>query len=119
MVVHGGGTEEPNSYIVRELYFVDISAVVADVCTIVNVPVCIHESHALDPREGSFRVLRISLVVGVSSKPGRDVEKCSVGNGVLVIVSDQIWVDLPSQAIHTSAPIHNTPPRTQLTLHHT
>lgn len=97
VVVHIRCAEEPNAHVVGELNLVDICAVRLDVCTIIDVIICVHESDVLNPGPDTFYVLSVGVVVCVSCKSSAYVEKAAVGDGVLVIVSSEIWVYLPSQ----------------------
>ncbi len=98
IVVHISSTQQPNSHVVRELDLVDVRAVVLNMGSIVDVVISIHQTHVLNPIPGLLRMLGIGGIVRVSRKSGTDVEEAAVRNGVLVIVSSQVWVYLPPKS---------------------
>ena len=99
VVVHIRCSEQVNTHVVGELDLVDIRAVRLDVGSIINVVVCVHQSNILYPIPNSFRVLGVGIVIGVSGKSSTEIEEAAVRDRVLVIVSGEIWVYLPSQAV--------------------
>jgi hypothetical protein len=64
--------------------------------SVVDIVAVVHQADGLDPRPGLLGMLRIRVVTGVSRQSRAQVEEASVGDGVLVIVTRQVRVDLPS-----------------------
>lgn len=69
-----------------------------DVATIVDMIISIHVTHIPDPIPSRLGMFVVRVVVSVSSKSSGDIEEAAIGDGVLVIVASEIWVDLPPQS---------------------
>ena len=70
-------------------------------CTIVNVVARIHQSNAGNPVPGRLRVLSICIIVCISRKSGTEIEETAVRNGVLVIVTGKVGIDLPAKSTNS------------------
>lgn len=77
---------------------VDICAIRLDVGTIVDVVVRVHQANVRDPIPGFLCPVGISSIVRISSKTGTEVEKATVRDGVLVIISGKVLVHLPPES---------------------
>jgi hypothetical protein len=98
IVVHVCCAEREDCHVVRELDLVDIGAIRSNVSTIINIPLGIHQSNSLDPIPGLLGVLSIGIIVRVFGQSSADIEEASVRNRVLVVVSGEIWIHLPSKS---------------------
>jgi hypothetical protein len=74
---------------------IDIGAVGLDVCSVIDVIILVHQTDSRNPVPDYLCVLSICVVVGVASESSTKIEEASVCNGVLVVVSGEIWVNLP------------------------
>lgn len=99
MIIHGCSTQEPHSHIVRELDLVDIRAISLDMGTVVDLVIGVYQPYAGCPIPNLLGVVSVGVIVGVSGKPGAEVEEASIRNGVLVVVTTEVRVHLPPQSI--------------------
>ena len=99
VVVHVRCSEGEDCHVVRELDLVDIRAIRPNMSTIIDIPICIHQSNSLDPIPGFFGVLSVGGIVGVLGQSGTDIEEAAVRNRVLVIITGEIWIHLPSKSV--------------------
>jgi hypothetical protein len=72
-----------------------VGAVGLYVRSVIDVIILIHQTDCCNPIPDYLCVLSIRVVVGVSSESSTKVEEASVRNGVLIVVSGKIWVNLP------------------------
>ena len=96
VIIHVCGSKNVNAGFVRELNVIDICAVGFDVGPVVNVVVGIHQTNVFDPTESLLGKLGVGSIVCISGKPSSQIEEATIGNRVLVIVSSEVWVHLPS-----------------------
>lgn len=80
VVIHVSGTEQKDAVVVGELSFVYVGAVSADMSTIVDVVVSIHEANASNPVPSLLGPVGVGLIVGVASQPCTEVEEAAVRN---------------------------------------
>jgi hypothetical protein len=66
--------------------------------TIVDVVVRVHQANVRDPIPGFLCPVGIGSIVRISSKTGTEVEKATVRDGVLVIISGKVLVHLPPES---------------------
>jgi hypothetical protein len=74
---------------------IDIGAVGLDVCSVIDIIILVHQTDCRNPVPDYLCVLSICVVGGVASESSTKIEEASVCNGVLVVVSGKIWVNLP------------------------
>lgn len=78
VVVHVSGAEQEDAVVVGKLSFVYVGAVSADMSTIVDVVVVVHEPDASNPVPSLLGPVGIGLIVGVASQPCTEVEEAAV-----------------------------------------
>lgn len=86
IVVHVSGTEQEYAVVVGKLSFVDVGAVSADMSTIVDVIVSVHEPDTCNPVPSLLCPVGVGLVVGVASQSCTEVEEAAVGNTWRILV---------------------------------
>jgi hypothetical protein len=65
--VHCGSTEKKYPVVVRELYLVNVRAVVFYMPSVVDIVVLVNEANASDPIPGGLCMIRIGLIPSICS----------------------------------------------------
>jgi hypothetical protein len=60
------------------LYFVDVGAILFNVCSIVDIISTIHQANGCDEIPGRFRMLSIGIVASISSESSTDIKEAAV-----------------------------------------
>jgi len=102
IVVHVCSAQGPYGHIVGELDLVDIRAVGFDMGTIVNSVVLVHQPNTPDPIPDHFDMLSVTIVASVPGETCTNIEEAAIGNGVLVIITSEVRIDLPTQSTDIS-----------------
>lgn len=99
IIIHIRRAQQPDCNIIRELHLIDIRAILLDMATIIDMIIRAHQARPLDPVPRLLGVLEVRIIRCIASQPGANIEETSVRNRVLIVISDQVGIDLPSQSM--------------------